>query len=216
MKGVKTIVFDYDGTIHNSTKIYVDVFRRVYREMVAAKDAPEQEFTDADITKWLGYSVKDMWDTFMPELSSRKKTLYAGEIGRLMTEKIQNKEAVLYEGALETLQYLKGRGYHVLYLSNCGRPYMDMHAECFGLRNYFDYMYCTGDYDQKPKYEIYNVIKEQYPPEYLVVGDRFHDMEVARYHKVYTAGCAYGFGTRKEIEAADIILEDIRDLKKLL
>ena len=49
-----------------------------------------------------------------------------------------------------------------------------------------------------------------------MVGDRFHDMEVARYHKVYTAGCAYGFGTKEEIAAADIILEDIRDLQKLL
>lgn len=60
------------------------------------------------------------------------------------------------------------------------------------------------------------MIKEEYPSEYLMVGDRFHDMEVARYHKVYTAGCAYGFGTKEEIAAADIILEDIRDLQKLL
>ena len=49
-----------------------------------------------------------------------------------------------------------------------------------------------------------------------MLGDRVHDMEVARYHKVYTAGCAYGFGTREEIKDADVILEDIRDLRNLL
>ena len=216
MKDVKTIIFDYDGTLHDSAKISVEAFRQVYREMVSAKDAPEREFQDEEITKWLGYSVQDMWDSFMPEFSQEKKMFYAGEVGRFMTEKIRHKEAVLYDGALETLQYLKDKGYHLLYLSNCGRAYMDTHAESFGLRNYFEHMYCSGDYDQKPKYEIFNVIKEEYPSEYLMVGDRFHDMEVARYHKVYTAGCAYGFGTKAEIAAADIILEDIRDLQKLL
>ena len=60
------------------------------------------------------------------------------------------------------------------------------------------------------------VIKEKYPSEYLMVGDRFHDMEVARYHKVYTAGCVYGFGSREEIGMADVLLEDIRDLQKIL
>jgi phosphoglycolate phosphatase len=216
MDGIKTIVFDYDGTIHNSAKIYADAFRCVYQQMVSNGEAPVREFTEAEITKWLGYSAQDMWDAFMPELPQEKKMSYSLEIGRLMTERIQNKEAVLYDGALETLQYLKNKGYYILYLSNCGPDYMNMHAECFNLRAYFDHMYCTGDYQQKPKYEIFDIIKEAYPAEYLVVGDRFHDMEIAKYHKVYTAGCAYGFGTRKELEGTDVILEDIRDLQKIL
>ena len=145
MKNIKTIIFDYDGTLHNSTKIYAEAFRQVYQEMVTAGDAPWREFTDPEITKWLGYSVQDMWDSFMPEFSQQKKMFYAGEVGRLMTEKIQNKEAVLYDGALETLRYLKDKGYHLLYLSNCGHAYMEMHAECFGLHNYFEHMYCSGD-----------------------------------------------------------------------
>ena len=82
--------------------------------------------------------------------------------------------------------------------------------------DYFEHMYCSGDYDNKPKYEIFNIIKEQYPGEYLMVGDRFHDMEIAKYHKIYTAGCAYGFGSAWEIEQADVILNDIRDLMKIL
>ena len=77
MENIQTIIFDYDGTLHNSTKIYTDVFRQVYREMVAAGDAPEREFRDDEITKWLGYSVQDMWDSFQPEFSQQKKMFYA-------------------------------------------------------------------------------------------------------------------------------------------
>ena len=216
MKNIKTVIFDYDGTLHNSTRIYADAFRIVYERMVCDGVVPEREFTDEEITKWLGYSAMDMWQAFMPELSIEDRVYYSKEIGQLMSEKIQNKQAVLYDGALETLAYLKNKGYHVLYLSNCGHMFMSKHEECFNLNHYFDHMYCSGDYDNQPKYEIFNVIKENYPGEYLMVGDRFHDMEIGKYHSIYTAGCAYGFGEAWEIEKADVILQDIRDLMKIL
>ncbi len=216
MKNIKTVIFDYDGTLHNSTYIYADAFRLVYEQMVYDGVAPAREFTDHEITKWLGYSAQDMWQAFMPELSLRDRMYYSKEIGQRMTLKIKNKQAVLYEGALETLAYLKEKGYNVLYLSNCGHQFMSMHTECFDLNNYFDHMYCSGDYDNKPKYEIFNLIKAQYPGEYLMVGDRFHDMDIAKHHPIYTAGCAYGFGSMRELEDADVILQDIRDLMKIL
>lgn len=216
MKDIKTIIFDYDGTLHNSTRIYADAFRIVYNRMVLEGDAPKREFSDDEITRWLGYSAQDMWQAFMPELSIRKQIEYSKDIGQIMTWKIKNKQAVLYDGALETLGYLKNKGYHLLFLSNCGHAFMSMHAECFNLNDYFDHMYCSGDYQNRPKYEIFNVIKEAYPGGYLMVGDRFHDMEVAKKHNIYAAGCSYGFGSKQEIEDADVILEDIRDLQKLL
>ena len=178
--------------------------------------AREQSFTDEEITRWLGYSAQEMWHTFMPELPEDQQMFYSKQIGKFMFERVRNKEAVLYEGAEETLNYLREKGYYLLYLSNCGAEYMNIHTECFRLDHYFSHMYCSGDYDFKPKYEIFNRIKERYPGEYLMVGDRFHDMEIARYHKVYTAGCVYGFGSLEELEEADVLLEDIRDLQRLL
>ena len=113
MENIKTIIFDYDGTIHDSTKIYSDAFRIVYQQMVKEGEAPWREFSDEEITKWLGYSAQDMWDAFMPHLSQAKKMRYSSEIGRIMTERIKNKQAVLYDGALDTLAYLNGEdGYH--------------------------------------------------------------------------------------------------------
>lgn len=216
MKNIKTVIFDYDGTIHNGAKNYIDAFRHVYHQMTIDGAAREQSFTDEEITRWLGYSAQEMWHTFMPELPEDQQMFYSKQIGKFMFERVRNKEAVLYEGAEETLNYLREKGYYLLYLSNCGAEYMNIHSECFGLDHYFSHMYCSGDYGFKPKYEIFNRIKERYPGEYLMVGDRFHDMEIARYHKVYTAGCVYGFGSLEELEEADVLLEDIRDLQRLL
>ncbi len=216
LKNIKTIIFDYDGTLHDSTKIYTYAFRKVFAMMVEAGEATDRDYSEEEITKWLGFTAQEMWDDFMPDLPQDKKNRYSLKIGEYMYEKIQNNEAVLYEGALETLQYLKERGYHVLYLSNCGPDYMNMHAKCFGLRDYFDHMYCTGDYNMAPKYEIFEYIKAAYPGEYLVVGDRFKDIEIADYHKVYTVGALYGFGSKDELASADLLIDDIRDLRKYL
>ena len=51
MENIKTIIFDYDGTIHDSTKIYSDAFRIVYQQMVKEGEAPWREFSDEEITK---------------------------------------------------------------------------------------------------------------------------------------------------------------------
>ncbi len=215
LKGIRTIVFDYDGTIYNSASNYSDAFRHMYARMVADGQAEERIFKDEEITKWLGYSSKAMWEAFMPSLSKEDKTKYSLMIGDFVWERVHNKQAETYEGALETLKYLKNKGYNTIFLSNCGQRYMDVHTECFELNECFTQMYCVGNYDSQPKYKVFEIIKEQYPGEYLIVGDRFHDLEIARYHKAYTAGCLYGFAEPGELDGADIALSDIRELKKL-
>ena len=123
----------------------------------------------------------------MPELPEEVQMCYSKRIGQFMFDRVKQKKAVLYEGAAETLNYLKEKGYQLIYLSNCGAEYMKIHTECFGLKNYFSQMYCSGDYDFQPKYEIFNVIREACPGEYLVVGDRFQDVYKRQvYKKQYT------------------------------
>ena len=90
MRNIKTVIFDYDGTLHNSTRIYADAFRQVYERMVYDGVAPKRQFTDDEITMWLGYSAQDTWNAFMPELSMRDQMYYSKEIGQIMTIKIKN------------------------------------------------------------------------------------------------------------------------------
>ena len=81
MKNIKTVIFDYDGTLHNSTRIYADAFRLVYDRMVFDGVAPARTFADEEITKWLGYSAQDMWQEFMPEFLMLKNADITAKIG---------------------------------------------------------------------------------------------------------------------------------------
>ena len=64
----KNIVFDYDGTLHETIRIYAPAFRMNYRILVEQGLAAPREFTDDEIGRWLGYTAADMWNAFAPQL----------------------------------------------------------------------------------------------------------------------------------------------------
>ena len=215
-EGIRTVILDYDGTIHDSTRNYIHAFEQAYAFLVEAGHAAPRDWADAEITKWLGYSSKAMWENFMPDLDEEIRAHASKMIGQILFEKAQTGQAVLYPGALETLQALKEKGYRLVFLSNCSRAYMEAHRESFNLDRYFDGMYCTEDFDFIPKYEIFESIQAVFAGGYLIVGDRFQDIEVAEHHPVRTVGCRYGFGFPGELDSADMLIGDIRELNDLL
>lgn len=83
-----TLFFDYDGTLHDCIRIYAPAFRKVYREMVAAGHCPTRQFSAPELCRWLGLSVPDMWNSFMPDLAQTLKDHYSTRIGEEMLQLI--------------------------------------------------------------------------------------------------------------------------------
>lgn len=136
-------------------------------------------------------------------------------ISNHMLELINQNKAVLYDGALEVLNTLKGEGYKLVYLSNSKIYYMEAMKKAFELDKYFNYIYCSEMFDYIPKSDILSKIKSNFPSEMLMVGDRFLDIDTGIKNNAYTIGCLYGYGTKKELEKADYKINSILDLIKL-
>ncbi|NTU89877.1 MAG: HAD family hydrolase [Actinobacteria bacterium] len=215
-RDVRTIVFDYDGTLHDGAVVYVEAFKVAYEHLVAQSLAEPRTFATDDMTKWLGFTSRDMWAAFQPDLSQGKRDEASKVLGEALETLIADGHAVLYEGSLDVLTTLHERGYTLVLLSNCTREYLDHHVKAFSLDRYFDAMVCAGEYGWIPKYEVFERIAGDFPEEYAVVGDRFHDMELGRYPGVHTVGCTYGFGGPSELQGADARIGDIRELPDLL
>ncbi len=213
---VKNIIFDYDGTLHNSIKIYGPSFRLAFKYLVETNQAMEREWLDDEISVWLGYSSKDMWNNFMPDLIDSEKEKCSKIIGDNMVKLINDGFAELYKGTLETLKYLNEKNYNIIFLSNCKIDYMNKHINMFGLDKYFDDFYCTEQFNFMPKYQIFIQIKEKYPDDFIIIGDRDVDIEIATKHNELSIGCNYGFGSENELIDANIRINDITDLLKLL
>ncbi|BBF42619.1 hydrolase, haloacid dehalogenase-like family protein BCZK2594 [Lachnospiraceae bacterium KM106-2] len=206
------LLFDYDGTIHESLKIYAPAFRKAmqYLEQKGLKEPVI--YTDEEIAYWLGFNVKEMWNTFMPKLSKEEVNTCSQLIGAEMLRLIEEGHAKLYKGTSETLEGLIEKGYKLLLLSNCKVSYLEAHKETFSLDKYFSAFYTSEEYGFRPKYKIFEEIKKYHEGEFIVIGDRYQDMEIAIKHGVSSIGCTYGYGSEEELQCADIKIDDILKL----
>ena len=132
----KTIIFDWDGTLHNTKALYGKAFRVAYDYLVKEGYAPERYYTDDETSIYLGMNPPDMWQAFMPDLPEDVKKTAASMIGQNMDRIVADGGAILFPGAIETLTYLKDKGYTLIILSNCRNAYMDNIPQT---GNIFDY-----------------------------------------------------------------------------
>lgn len=206
------LIFDYDGTIHNCLKIYAPAFRKAYAWLVDNGYAEPRKFNDKEIGYWLGFNSADMWSMFQPKLPQEQRDICRGIIGEEMGAQIMNGNAELFPNAEETLARLKDKGYTLIFLSNCRVKYQQRHNACFRLDRFFDFFYCAEEFDFIPKYEIFRRIKPRHSGNFVVIGDRFHDMETAALNNLKSIGCAYGYGSAEELSTADIIVRNIAEI----
>lgn len=198
------IVLDYDGTIHETMSIYAPALRETYKYLFN-KGLTETKFLkDADISKWLGFTPKEMWDLSMPYLSEKEKEHCIRLTGNYMAKAMDAGYYKLFDGADRLLSYLGKSSYNTTFLSNCPHSYMDRHIAFFKLDLYYDRFYCSEDFQYREKYEIFNeILKDSDDDLYIIVGDRRKDLEIKKYHDVITVGCLYGYGDKSELYDAD-------------
>lgn len=218
------IIFDYDGTLHDTMVIYGPALKSVYKELVAKGLMKPKYLSDNDISQWLGYSAKDMWSAFAPSLTIEQRELSSTNVGKYMYALIERKKAKLYNGSLQLIEKLKQDGHTLILLSNCKIKYMELHKKAFELEKYFSYFYCGEEYNWLPKKDIFPIILNDLNLSYdkstlnqfIVIGDRFHDIEIAKVHKIKSIGCSYGFGKPNELESANILANSPLDILKFI
>lgn len=210
------LLFDYDGTLHNCLLIYAPAFRGICEILAAEGLIPRREYTDAEIGAWLGLPSAEMWATFAPELPPKQRQRASRYIYNSMITAIQSGRARLYAGAAATLKKLRDAGHRLFFLSNCEHMYMQAHRAAFHLDDYFTAMYCAEDCGWRTKADIFPDILAAHPGDYLMIGDRRHDMAVAEQHGLPAIGCAYGYGTAAELANADHIAQSVTEIPALV
>lgn len=235
----KYIVFDWDGTLHDTKKLYAESVRKAYAflENIANGTEPSDiyngvdraertckgflvksvdELSEDNLSKYLGMTAAQMWADFMPGLEENVRSQAEKIVGDSMVELVYNKSAALYDGVIELLDMLKATGHKLLILSNCKVAYLDAHRKVFELDKWFTDYYPAQKYNFISKEEILKQAMEEYPGEFTMVGDRFLDIQAGMLCGVTTIGCLYGFGSVQELSEADYLVASVRELEKIL
>ena len=207
-----TLIFDFDGTLHDSMYIYRRALESGYQWLVDEGQAPSRTFSDEYIAGNIGLSCEDAWTRMCPDIPWSITTEAAARVGEVMDELIDKGAARLFEGVPEMLQQLKDQGHVLVFLSNCRNDYRDAVRRTFGFDAWFNRYYTAEQFDGAPKEVIFETIREEVDGPYIVIGDRDKDRMLAEAHGLPFIGCLYGYGTREELAGADCMARTPLDI----
>lgn len=207
-----TLVFDYDGTLHNTLRIYERAFRQCYQWLISEGHVAEQYVSTEKISRWLGMNSKDMWNSFQPGLPRDIKEKAENIIGTSMVEEILNNKATWYRGTDYVLDELKKMGYNMVVLSNCKTAYKEANWKQFSMAQWFSKFYDCETFGFEPKTEIIKAVKKENLGDIIVIGDRDSDLDCARACGAKFIGCLYGFGADGELQGAEELIYSINEL----
>lgn len=196
------LVFDFDGTIHNTEITYKKAITESLSEL-------NLDINDFDFKSFIGMGPKDVWDIILKDDSD--KTSYIKKNGDRII-KYMKESGELYNGAIETLSYLKDK-YDLFILSKCRRVYMEAAREKFGLDSFFSKYFIGEDYDYLEKYKI---LRDEIKEDYIIIGDRREDMEAGLKNNQRAIFAAYGYGSPSEADGVNISISSIKELNDIL
>jgi len=203
------IVFDWDGTLFDSTALIVRCIQGACRDLgvPVPSDAAAAYVIGLGLQDALRHAVPDLQGERYPELGQRYRHHYFA----------RQHELSMFPGTLEMLQALKARHHWLAVATGKGRRGLDealAHAQLKGL---FDGTRTADETASKPDPRMLNELMREFgaePERTLMIGDTTHDLQLAV--NAGTPRVAVSYGAHEHEAFADFapltIAHSTRDL----
>ena len=204
----KLILFDFDGTV-------IDNSEGIYNCIKYALDKKGMKpLSDKQLRSFIGPSL---FDSFMWNCTDDKDT--AEELVALYRERykpVGSTEVRVYDGMRELLESLKGDGYITAVCSSKPYEFVRKIAGEQELEHLFDGFFCPSfqsHLSDKSSLALdairhFGVEKD----ETVLIGDTRFDVAAARDAGIECIGVLYGFSEEGELDFADYIANEVRDI----
>jgi len=210
---MKTVLFDLDGTLIETTKIILDTFKITFD-----KCFPEVKLSEKEMTDLLGHTL---FKTFEYYTDSKEKLDEIIQFYREVSNEMIEKGLKAYPGAIETLQYIKKKGCTVGVVTSKMRKIATYHLELTGLLPYVDGL--IGYEDTKEHKPSPDPIKKALalfnakPRTTVYIGD--HENDIAAAKKAGISSCAVTYSNRLSEMLAlqpEFVIDELLNLKDIV
>jgi len=181
------IVFDWDGTLADSTALIADSLQQ------ACRDIGEPVPDDVDARFVIGLGLADAMKLVAPDLPPSRYPELGARYGEHYLAR--EPEIPLFEGARELLVELDAAGYRLAVATGKTRAGLARSMARVGLDGMFDATRCADEGFPKPHPDMLLHLMERLdvePHATLMIGDTTHDLDLAR--NAGAAGLAVTYG----------------------
>lgn len=195
-KRFELIVFDWDGTLMDSTGAIVASIQ------AAARDLDIEPPSDERARHIIGLGLIDALRHALPDLPAQRYQDVALRYRHHYMSRDQ--DLLLFEGAAELIEELAVAGYHLAVATGKTRKGLDRAFEVSGLGPSFHASRCADECHSKPHPQMLEELMAEFGVEAeatLMIGDTTHDLLMARNAGVAALGVTYGAHPRVSLEA---------------
>lgn len=187
----RLIVFDWDGTLSDSTTVIAEAIQAACRDL-------ELPVPDDHAARYvIGLGLADAMRTIAPSLPAARHAELAARYGH---HYLAREDAIpLFAGAEELLRELDEAGYLLAVATGKSRAGLDAVLAGRGLAGRFHATRCASEGQPKPHPEMLLHLMDVLSAEAadtLMIGDTTHDLELAR--NAGTAALAVAYGAHPE------------------
>jgi phosphoglycolate phosphatase len=204
------IVFDWDGTVMDSTSVIAGSIQAACRDLGLniPDDETARHVIGLGLDQALRYAVPDMPDTMRLDLVDRYRHHFMA----------RDQAIPLFDGARQTIAELHDAGYRLGVATGKSRAGLNRAMESSGMKNYF---HATRTADQalsKPDPAMLLELMDELDvnaERTLMVGDTTHDVQMAQNAKVDVVAVGYGAHTPQQLRELKplALVEDFAELR---
>jgi phosphoglycolate phosphatase len=195
-KRFELIVFDWDGTLMDSTGAIVASIK------AAARDLGIEPPSDERASHIIGLGLIDALRHALPDLPAERYQDVALRYRQHYMSR--DHELLLFDGAEALIDELVAAGHMLAVATGKTRKGLDRAFEVSGLGSRFQASRCADECHSKPHPQMLEELMDEFgvsPELTLMIGDTTHDLLMARNAGVAALGVAYGAHPRAALEA---------------
>jgi len=187
VSGYDLVVFDWDGTLMDSTRLIASCLQAACRDVGAPVPS------DSEALFVIGLNMADTFRRVVPDLDEAARARLAERYRHHFLAR--EHEAPLYEGVREMLGELHGRGRRLAVATGKARRGLDRALDATGLGRWFEATRCADEGFAKPHPDMLLMLLDVTgvePRRALMVGDTTHDLELAANAGIGAVSVSYG------------------------
>lgn len=202
------IVFDWDGTLMDSTGRIVSAMQTTARNLKLPVPS------DDEVRSIIGLSLSNCYRLLFPGVEDHD---WITEEYRYQYVDGDKTPSPVFEGVEEVLTSLKEQGYYLTVATGKARHGLDRVLDESKLRHFFDKTIASDESNSKPDPAMLHTLMKHFalkPEQTVMVGDTTHDLKMAQNAGTHGVAVTYGAHSVDSLKkhAPIAIIDDIRQL----